>query len=238
VSRMLDEMGVTVTLVSAGPHKTEGNMYEPLSEDARAAMQGRVDDTYRTFIADVAAGRRVAAAQVESDFGGGRVMTAKKAAAAGMVDRVETLGATIVRLGSAGGRRRATGTAATAVDPELVADDQAIDAPIDEQPPFAERLDAEANVLVALVEHATERARLRAKEGRPAFSTTTERSLRTIRGSIDALLEPDDPADGDNPPPDPVEPAPADPPAPPTAVAPPPVRFASRDAWLHFLETH
>lgn len=274
VSRMLDELGVTVTLVSAGPHKTEGNMYEPLSDEAKADMQSRVDDTYTTFKADVAAGRRISADQVESDFGGGRVMTAKKAAAAGMVDRVETLGATITRLASAGGRRRAVGAAAAALaaaaageltpshirDMALAAAADGCDYEFDDGAPcdlemghegehqkgvaegsttalaFTDRLTALATEADAIVEHATERARLRGKEGRPALSTTTERSLRSIRGAIDALLEPAEPA-ASTAPPDPVEPAPVVQSAPPSA-APPPVRFASRDAWLHFLETH
>jgi signal peptide peptidase SppA len=238
ISRMLDEAGVTVTLVSAGPHKTEGNMFEPLSDEARADIQERVDATYTTFLADVAAGRRVAVSQVEMDFGGGRVFGAKKALAAGMIDRIETLGETIQRLGRPAGRRRATGAAAAAADPEHRAEEvDAIDeAPTDDLPPFGDRLAAFVTDADALVGHASERARLRAKEGRPAFSTTTERSLRSIRGAIDTLLEPDEPAAGAAPP-DPVEPAPAASPAPPSA-SPPPVRFQSRDDWLHFLETH
>lgn len=106
LSRMLDEMGVTISLVSAGPHKTEGNEFEPLSEDARADLQERVDATYAQFLADVAAGRRVAVDQVRDEYGGGRLMTARKALGVGMIDRIETLAETVARLGRAGGRRR------------------------------------------------------------------------------------------------------------------------------------
>jgi signal peptide peptidase SppA len=351
VSRMLDEMGVTVTLVSAGEHKTEGNMFEPLSPEAKADIQERVDTTYKTFLADVAAGRRVPVGQVSADYGGGRVFPAKKALTAGMVDRVETLGATVQRLGRAGGQRRAMGQGNAAASARPAATRQSAlrasvtpdhitptrDGPYDaaaevakladdageetyeqmyawaddagdpssqesyllphhfvigDQPaeasvagcgsaiatlndgssgvpdadrdevhdhlmahllydagedsdaddmetarvPFATRMAMVSQQATALVAHATERARLRGKEGRPAFSTTTERSLRSIRGAIDSLLESVEPA-ASSAPAVPVEPAPVAPTTPPPA-APIPVRFASRDAWLHYLESH
>lgn len=106
-SRLLDEMGITTTIVSAGPHKTEANEFEPLTDEARDSLQERVDATYRQFLADVGAGRRIDASQVEEQYGGGRVLDARKALAAGMVDRVETLSATVKRLGTVAGRRRA-----------------------------------------------------------------------------------------------------------------------------------
>ena len=37
----------------AGPHKTEGNEFEPLTDEARADIQGRVDEAYSQFLADV-----------------------------------------------------------------------------------------------------------------------------------------------------------------------------------------
>ena len=344
VSRMLDEMGMKMTIISAGEHKTEANEYEPLSDDARADIQGRVDAAYGQFVADVAAGRRVAADQVEEGYGGGRVLTAKKAKAAGMVDRVETLAQTVQRLGRAGGARRAISAASLAIELEASAigrhktatseeswdgaanegrlpspmpvvkaraayawlDDERIEdgeivkdacafihhevsgdgdpgaanmtacstgigilnggrgggpgarwwddrsgihrhlaghltdadreaPPLTGEAPFTERLAATATEAVALVEHARERARLRAKEGRPAFSTATERSLRTIREAIDELLVPDDPV-ASAPTAEPGEPAPAGP-STPLGAAPIPARFRTRKDWMRYLET-
>jgi signal peptide peptidase SppA len=230
ISKMLDEMGVTMTLVSAGEHKTEGNEFEPLSEDARADIQERVDATYQQFLADVAAGRRVAASVVEADYGGGRVLNARQALAAGMVDRIESIGQTMQRLSRPAGRRRAMAAEGDAV--EIVAETE------EERHTFSERLTTHITEAAALVEHAQERARLRAKEGRPAFSTTTEAKLRAIRDSIDGLLALDEPA----PPDEPVEPA-APVPTPPVAVAPvPPIeaaipkRFRTDEDWLRFIQ--
>ena len=222
VSRMLDAEGVTTTIISAGPHKTEGNEFEPLTEEARADIQSRVDASYAQFLSDVAAGRRVSADKVEAEYGGGRVLVAKQALAAGMVDRVETLAATVTRLGTTTGRRRAM--AAEDAGPE----------PTAEQPHFTDRLVAFAAEADTLVERARERARLRAKEDRPAFSTTTEKSLRTIREAIDALLALDEPAASDSAPEPPVEPAPVVPPIPPVVAAP--IRRLSREEWLSRLQ--
>lgn len=343
VSRLLDAMGVTMTIVSAGPHKTEGNEFEPLSDEARAQIQSRVDASYQQFLADVAAGRRVAVADVEANYGGGRVFTARDALKAGLVDRVATLAQTVQRLERATlgpGRRMA----AASLLPDLEAsaiprhttetDNSAWDGnmaethcPAEEGPlrashawvdsegeanlkssykfihhmvdmdgnvgaanmtacstgigylnrapgatgrpnipdadragvhrhlaghltdggqeapplngavPFTERITTFAAEAEQLVGHAEERARLRAKEGRPAFSTATERSLRAIRGAIDELLEPDDPAPSDPPPAAPVEPVPAASVTPPPA-APSPPRFRSRADWLAHLEKH
>jgi signal peptide peptidase SppA len=94
-----DEMaGVKVTLVSAGKYKTEGNQYEPLTSDAAEAIQGQVDAFYSMFVNDVAKGRKVQAADVEAKFGQGRTMLAKQALSAGLVDKIDTLDATVARL--------------------------------------------------------------------------------------------------------------------------------------------
>lgn len=249
VSRMLDEMGVTVTLIAAGEHKTEGNEFEPLTDEARKDIQDRVDGTYQQFVADVAAGRRVSADQVAESYGGGRVLSAKKALATGMVDRVETIGQTVARMGRPAARRRAM--AAEAEPPTVAGERQAEElatalrgqvltledaADAIEHATFSERLAALAAEAQEIVAHATERARLRAKEGRPAFSATTQTTLRSIRGAFDSLLLAlDEPAPTDQP----DEPAPSAPP--PAAdpvlpvVAANPKRFQTDEDWLRFL---
>lgn len=91
VSKALDRQGVTNTLVSAGKYKTEGNPYEPLSDDGRQAMQASVNDYYSMFTKDVASGRGATVAEVKDGYGEGRVLTAKRAVDAGLADRVATL---------------------------------------------------------------------------------------------------------------------------------------------------
>lgn len=90
-SRFWDEMGVTISLISAGKYKVEGNPWQPLGDEARAAMQEDVDRSYADFLAAVARGRGVNTATVKRDFGEGRVLDAEESLAAGMVDQIGLL---------------------------------------------------------------------------------------------------------------------------------------------------
>lgn len=96
-SRALDQDGVTVNLISAGKFKTEGSPYAPLGEEARAAMQGRVNDYYGLFIKAVARHRGVTVADVRDGFGQGRVVGAAEAVNLGMADSIGTLEDAIAR---------------------------------------------------------------------------------------------------------------------------------------------
>lgn len=111
VSQALASDGVVMTLVSAGKYKVEGNPFEPLTEEARAAIQERVDGYYGMFVSAVARNRGVKASDVRGGFGEGRMVGAKEAVSLGMADRVGTLDETISRL--VGGRRRQPASAAS-----------------------------------------------------------------------------------------------------------------------------
>jgi signal peptide peptidase SppA len=87
-SGALAKAGVKVTPVFAGRHKLEGNSWGALDADARSWMQKQVDDIYDQFVDAVAAGRNVPRKTVLKDFGQGRMLSAGKAKAAGMVDYV------------------------------------------------------------------------------------------------------------------------------------------------------
>jgi ClpP class serine protease len=57
MSGMLEQKGVTVTLVHAGAHKTDANPYEPLPEAIRVQMQSELEGLRTLFAQTVAAGR-------------------------------------------------------------------------------------------------------------------------------------------------------------------------------------
>ena len=97
-SKALEQAGLAVKFISYGRRKVEGNSAEPLSEDALASIQARVDDAGRQFEADVAKGRRVSAAKVHSDFGEGGLLTASQAVESGAVDLVATLDEVVAQL--------------------------------------------------------------------------------------------------------------------------------------------
>jgi len=90
-SAAMEAAGVKVTLISAGKYKTEGNPFQPLSEEALAYAQSMVDETYSTFVKAVARGRGVGVADVRDGFGQGRMVGAREAVALGMADRVATM---------------------------------------------------------------------------------------------------------------------------------------------------
>lgn len=103
MSAMQEKLGVKTTLISAGKYKTEGNPFEPLSDEARAAIQRRVDDAYAVFVNDIAKSRGVSADDVRAGFGQGRMLSAKAAVKEGLADRVATFDETVTRLARGGG---------------------------------------------------------------------------------------------------------------------------------------
>lgn len=98
ISEMDKKVGIKTTLIKAGKYKTEGNPYEPLSDEAKANMQKMVDEYYELFVEAVARHRGVSISQVKNGFGEGRVVSAKEGLALGMIDRIETLDETLERL--------------------------------------------------------------------------------------------------------------------------------------------
>lgn len=97
-SENLAQQGVKVTLVSAGKYKTEGNPYQPLDDDAKAAMQTSVDGYYDAFVKGVARNRKASQASVREGYGQGRVLGADAALKEGMIDAVDTLDNVVSRL--------------------------------------------------------------------------------------------------------------------------------------------
>lgn len=98
------QAGIKTEIISAGEHKADAVEGAPLSDEGRESMQSMVNHIYGMFVDDLAAGRKVSAATVRSDFGKGLIMTAPAAKAAGMIDRIGTLDETLTRLSTPQGR--------------------------------------------------------------------------------------------------------------------------------------
>lgn len=97
-SEMDAAAGVKTTIVRAGEFKYELNEYEPLSDEAKAHLQERIDDYYAMFLTAVAKGRGVPVSKVRGEYGKGRVLGAHEAVRLGMADRVDTLDNTLRRV--------------------------------------------------------------------------------------------------------------------------------------------
>lgn len=98
LSKALEQEGIDVTLISAGKYKLEGHPFGPLTEEAHAVLQDRVDTAYGQFVKDVARGRGVSQAAVRDGYGQGRALGAKDALKAGLIDSIGTMDGTIGRL--------------------------------------------------------------------------------------------------------------------------------------------
>jgi signal peptide peptidase SppA len=110
ISAAQQKLGIKTTLISGGKYKTETSPFAPLTDEARVAIQERVDHFHGMFVSDVAKGRRVAVATVRDRYGEGRVLTATAARSAGMVDRIDTFEGTVGRM-----LREATGGTTSAM---------------------------------------------------------------------------------------------------------------------------
>ncbi len=127
--------GVRVQLVTAGKYKHEGHGGQPLDAAALAHMQSIADDYYEQFTSAVAQARGVTPAEVANGFGEARILTAKQALAAGMIDRIGTMDSVLAELGATtvtmrGARADAPAMAAAAMLEQLVEAD-ALSARID-----------------------------------------------------------------------------------------------------------
>ncbi len=97
-SGSLEQDGIKVTTVNAGKYKTEFSPYSPLSEDARAEAQSRVNEIYDGFTGALSRNYGIPVADVRKNFGEGRVVSAQKALAVGMIHRVMSFESLISKL--------------------------------------------------------------------------------------------------------------------------------------------
>jgi signal peptide peptidase SppA len=98
ISKQLEQDGVKLTVIKEGKYKAEGNPWEPLSEEAKGAIQTRVSEAYEAFINSIARNRGVGSDIVRNGFGEGRAIGARQAVELGMADRIGTLDETVDRL--------------------------------------------------------------------------------------------------------------------------------------------
>lgn len=91
--------GIKPTYVSAGKYKIEGNPDNPLDATSHAAIQASVDEAYEMFVDDVARFRGATPHKVRNGYGEGRCLSAHRAVAEGLADRVATLDKVLAELG-------------------------------------------------------------------------------------------------------------------------------------------
>ncbi|MBI5289702.1 MAG: S49 family peptidase [Chloroflexi bacterium] len=118
ISGMAEKQGVSFRIFRSSERKADVNQFEPLSEEAAADIQAKVDAYDAMFVADVAAGRGITAEKVRADYGQGRMLMAADALKTGMVDRIETIGEAAARLARGGVAARQAAQATTSPSPQ------------------------------------------------------------------------------------------------------------------------
>lgn len=88
VSKLLDDFGVKITLITAGAHKADGNPFEQLSEEVRADIQADVDMTRDKFVSLVARNRGLDEQAVRDTEA--RTYNAEEALALNLIDEIAT----------------------------------------------------------------------------------------------------------------------------------------------------
>jgi capsid assembly protease len=92
ISKMLEDAGYKVTELSAGKFKTEWSPFKPLTDEAKADMQQRLDAVHANFLKDVGQGRGTrAGARIRANrFGEGRMFSGKEALRHGLADALQS----------------------------------------------------------------------------------------------------------------------------------------------------
>jgi signal peptide peptidase SppA len=97
-SAFLEKLGIKVDIMRTPEKKARFSGLEPMTDEMRSFVQERIGVSYEKFKRAMATNRGIRIDQVEAKFGGGEMMRAEEALAAGLVDRVATLDQTISRM--------------------------------------------------------------------------------------------------------------------------------------------
>lgn len=118
-SKMLEMNGIKMTMMGMPEYKTEGNPYEPITEDCIEHNMACVEETYGMFAKAVARNRGVSLKDVNENFGKGRDYPDKMALQMGMIDRIASMDQVLRELGVGSGTSTLTRAQVEAVEREL-----------------------------------------------------------------------------------------------------------------------
>lgn len=85
-SEMLSKEGIQTTVIKAGANKGLGSPYAPLSEDAKNALQGRINELYSDFVGLVSSARSLAESDVRKTEAS--VYNSEDALKLGLIDKI------------------------------------------------------------------------------------------------------------------------------------------------------
>ena len=87
LTELLNKLGIDPAVFKSSPLKDQPNPFEPITAEARAAVQAVVDDTYRWFV-ELVAQRRALSPVAALQLADGRIYTGRQAASLNLIDGV------------------------------------------------------------------------------------------------------------------------------------------------------
>lgn len=90
-SQQLEKEGIKVTIIRAGSDKALANPYEPLSKEAKTALEAKAATMYDIFLGHVSSQRGLSTIVADKQFGQGKEFIGKEAVAANLADATGTL---------------------------------------------------------------------------------------------------------------------------------------------------
>ncbi len=87
ISGLLAKLGIAAESIKSAPLKAQPSLFEPMTEEARAATRSLIMDTYDMFVGMVAERRRLSLAATQA-LADGRVFTGRQAAGNGLIDEL------------------------------------------------------------------------------------------------------------------------------------------------------
>lgn len=210
ISASLEQAGVKTTVVTSSKFKGELSPFAPLSDDAKAQLQQTVDKYGQMFELDVARGRGVPVDTVREQYGQGRMLLARDAQAAGMVDAVASFDDTLARMQRVAGSQQTRDYAAWNVGPVATTSTASLSYTVSASPPpdepndipdteaaysglsFADQADQARDAVQNLVDRTGSLAELRnkgllTKTKRERLAACSE-ALHELLGTLDGFL--------------------------------------------------
>lgn len=99
---LIEELGVSVNLITSADNKALGSLWQTLSPEQAAIFQGLVDESFEEFVTVVATGRRMARDEVLA-LADGRIYSGRQALDNGLVDALGNLQDAIDKAAELGG---------------------------------------------------------------------------------------------------------------------------------------
>lgn len=90
IQELTNKIGISTQTVKAGEYKEAGTMYRPWTKKERTELTTMVNDTYQTFVDDVATARNLDSNDTNT-FANAHIFSAKKALENKLIDEIATL---------------------------------------------------------------------------------------------------------------------------------------------------